>query len=320
MACMNTYALMKCNFVCSKFAHISKDGNSSSKSVLKNIQRSFHGHRICIVAVIYDHELVSLDHIESSTDRFQTFDTVFDLLCIQSVKSSDSCCRQCIGYHMASRHWNLHVEFPELSVLCHFSLETDIATHSFQSAALHIFAGNGSIFSVSEKYRLDAVVFFYSREFVVIAVEYDVFLHIFKDLCFCLQDTVSVPKIFQVAGSDVCDHAGVRFRDFCKAGHLTEITDSHFQNCNLVLITEAEYSQRKSQLIIEISLGFQCAVFLFQDRSDHLFCAGFSNTSCNSHNRNLQLLQIKLRNVFYCLKRRFYLNVRIIRTFKDSLG
>ena len=89
MACMNTYALMKCNFVCSKFAHISKDGNSSSKSVLKNIQRSFHGHRICIVAVIYDHELVSLDHIESSTDRFQTFDTVFDLLCIQSVKSSD---------------------------------------------------------------------------------------------------------------------------------------------------------------------------------------------------------------------------------------
>ena len=221
---------------------------------------------------------------------------------------------------MASWHWDIYMEFLELSVLCHFSLQTDVTAHSFQSTALHIFTGDRSIFSVSKKYRPDTVVFFYCGKLIIITIEYDIFLHIFKDLCFCFQDTVSVSKIFQMAGSDVCDHAGVRFRDLCKTGHLAEITDSHFQDRNLILATETEYSQRKSQFIVEIPLGFQGAVFLFQDRGDHLFCAGFSNTSCDSHNRNIKLLQIKLRNVLHCLKGRFYLNVRIVSTFKDPLG
>ena len=216
---------------------------------------------------------------------------------------------------MTSRHWNIYMKCLELSVLSHFSLQTDVTAHSLQATAFHIFTGNRSIFSVSEKYRLHTVVFLYCGELIIITVKYDIFLHILKNLCFCLQDAVSVPKVFQMTGSDVCDHAGVRFCDLCKTGHLTEITDSHFQNCDLIFITKAEYCQRKSQLIIEIPLGFQCTVFFLQHRGDHLFCAGLSNASCDSHNRNIKLLQIKLRNVFYCLKGGTYLDIRMIRSF-----
>ena len=87
-----------------------------------------------------------------------------------------------------------------------------------------------------------------------------------------------------------------------------------------IFITKAEYCQWKSQLIVEIPLGFQCTVFFLQHRGDHLFCAGLSNASCDSHNRNIKLLQIKLRNVFYCLKGGAYLDIRMIRPFKSSLG
>lgn len=41
LTCMNAYTFMKCSFISSKLTHIAKDGNLSSKSVLKNIQEAF---------------------------------------------------------------------------------------------------------------------------------------------------------------------------------------------------------------------------------------------------------------------------------------
>ena len=146
-----------------------------------------------------------------------------------------------------------------------------------------------------------------------------IFFQVFENLGFCFQDTVSVAQIFQMAGTDVCDHASIRSCNLRQAGHLTEIADSHFQNCDLILITKTENSEGKSQLIVEISLGFQSTVFLLQNGRDHFLGAGLANASCDSHYRDLKLLQVKLRNVLHCLKRRFHLNVWEICVFQSAL-
>ena len=73
-----------------------------------------------------------------------------------------------------------------------------------------------------------------------------VFLQIFKNLSFCFQYTVSVPKILQVTGTDIGDHTGVWSCNFCQTGHFAEIADSHFQNCDLILVTKTENSERKT--------------------------------------------------------------------------
>lgn len=41
LTCMNAYTFMKCSFIRSKLTHIAKNGNLSSKSVLKNIREAF---------------------------------------------------------------------------------------------------------------------------------------------------------------------------------------------------------------------------------------------------------------------------------------
>ena len=165
------------------------------------------------------------------------------------------------------------------------------------------------------------MIFFYCAKLVIIAVKNDISvrLHRRKDLCFCLQNSVSVSKIFQMAGSDICNDTGFRLCNFCKSGHFAKITDSHFQNCDLILISQSEYSKRKPQLIIKIPLGFQCSVLFLQNRGNNFFCTCFSHTSGNSHNRNLKLLQIKFCNILYCLKRRFYMDISVICPFLQSL-
>ena len=102
-----------------------------------------------------------------------------------------------------------------------------------------------------------------------------------------------------MTGSDVCDHAGVRSCDLCKSGHLAEITDSHFQDCNFIFITQSENCKRKSKFIVKVSLCFQSAVFLAEYRSDHFLGAGLTYTSGNPNYRNLKLLQIEFRNVSF---------------------
>ena len=165
------------------------------------------------------------------------------------------------------------------------------------------------------------MIFFYCGKLVIIAVENDISVGFQgrKDLCFCLQNSVSVTKVLQMTGSDICNDTGFRLCNFCKSGHFAKITDSHFQNCDLILISQSEYSKRKPQLIIKIPLGFQCSVLFLQNRGNNFFCTCFSHTSGNSHNRNLKLLQIKFCNVLYCLKRRFYLNISVICPFLQSL-
>ena len=116
-----------------------------------------------------------------------------------------------------------------------------------------------------------------------------------------------------MTGTDVCDHTGIRFCNLCQPGHLAKITDSHFQNCDLIFITKAEYCQWKSQLIVEIPLGFQYTVFFLQHRGNHLFCAGLSDTSGDTDYFDIELLPVVLGDPFDCLQRRCNLNVRSCR-------
>ena len=111
--------------------------------------------------------------------------------------------------------------------------------------------------------------------------------------------------------TDVGDHTGIRPRDLGQSVHLSEITDPHFQHCHLMFIPQVEHRKRQAQLIIEIPLGLQHLIFLRKYRGDHFLGAGLSHAACDPHNRNLQLLQIILRNILYRLKRRFHLDIGI---------
>ena len=87
----------------------------------------------------------------------------------------------------------------------------------------------------------------------------------FKNLCLCFQNTISVSQILQMAGTDIRDHAGVRSCNLRKSGHLTEITDPHFQNCNFISITQTENCERQTKFIVKVALCFQSMVFLVQN-------------------------------------------------------
>ena len=55
--------------------------------------------------------------------------------------------------------------------------------------------------------------------------------------------------------SDICDNADIRACNPGKRFHIAEMTDPHFKNSNFMLLTEIKYSQRKSDLVIEIPFG-----------------------------------------------------------------
>ena len=310
---MSSDFFMKRDLIFSKFSHISKDRHSSSFSVVKNIKGSFHGHRVCVVAVIHYQEFVCLDHFETSADRLQAFDTSLDLLDGKPVNASYSSCCQCIVDHMDPRCRNKHIK----SILA----KMNTAGNALESFALDLIRIYISLCIESEKYRFDAIVFTYCRQFIVITIQNNMSfrVHGLKDLCFGFEHTIAVSEIFEMAGSDICDHTGIRSGDLCQSGHLAKITDSHFQNCDLIFISQAENSQRKSQFIIKVSLCLECAVFFFKYRSDHFFCAGLANTSGDPDNRDLKLFQIKFCDILHCLKRRSYLDIWKICILQFSL-
>ena len=146
-----------------------------------------------------------------------------------------------------------------------------------------------------------------------------VFLQKFEYFCLSTQYTISVSQILQMAGTDIGDYTGIRSGNPCQPGHLSKITDSHFQHCQFILFPQAEHSQGQSQFIVKVSLCFQSAVFLAEYRSDHFLGAGLTYTSGNPNYRDLKLLQIEFRNVLYCLKGGFHHNVWKICTFQHML-
>ena len=62
-----------------QLSHISQDGYLSAKGVGKNVQRSFHRNRICIVAVVDNGISVCMDNMESAAYRLKALDPFFNL-------------------------------------------------------------------------------------------------------------------------------------------------------------------------------------------------------------------------------------------------
>ena len=103
-----------------------------------------------------------------------------------------------------------------------------------------------------------------------------------------LQDSVSCSKILKMCISDISDHAHIRAGDLSQWFHISKVADSHLKNCNLMFLTDIEYGQRKSNLIIEVSFCFQYIIFLGKYRCDHFFCACLSNTSSDTYNFDIE--------------------------------
>ena len=67
-----------------------------------------------------------------------------------------------------------------------------------------------------------------------------------KYLCLSFQYTITISQIFQMTGTNVGDHTGIWLCNRRQTMHLTKIADSHFQNCDLILVTKAEYGEWKT--------------------------------------------------------------------------
>ena len=61
--------------------------------------------------------------------------------------------------------------------------------------------------------------------------------------------------------SDVCHHTHIRSGNPAESVHFSEIADPHFQNGNLMLLSDGKHGKRKADLVIKIPLGLVHAVF-----------------------------------------------------------
>ena len=104
-----------------------------------------------------------------------------------------------------------------------------------------------------------------------------------KHLCLCLQDSVSCTKIFQMTQTNICDHPDIRLCHRCQTVHLSKIGNSHFQYRDFVFCANLKNSERKSDLIVKVSLCLKHFIPLFQNGSYHFLGACFSDTSRNSN-------------------------------------
>lgn len=120
------------------------------------------------------------------------------------------------------------------------------------------------------------MIFFYCAKLVIIAVKNDISvrLHRRKDLCFAFRTPSLSPRFsrWQVPIFVMTQVSGFAI---LQVWSFRQITDSHFQNCDLILISQSEYSKRKPQLIIKIPLGFQCSVLFLQNRGNNFFVLVF---------------------------------------------
>ena len=89
--------------------------------------------------------------------------------------------------------------------------------------------------------------------------------------------------------------------------------DTHLKYGNLCILRHIEDRDRKSPFVIEVSKCFMYMIFLSQNRGNHLFGTGLSDTSGNSDNFHIKRITIKLGNVKQCLPCGFYQNIRKIR-------
>ena len=64
-----------------------------------------------------------------------------------------------------------------------------------------------------------------------------------------------------MALADIRYHTDIWPRNLTQAVHLAKITDTHFQNGNLMFLTQTKHSKRQPQLIIKVPQSLKHPVF-----------------------------------------------------------
>ena len=144
-----------------------------------------------------------------------------------------------------------------------------------------------------------------SPQLIVISIQDHaaVLLHIGEDFCLRAEHAVPVPEELQMAGPDIGDDHDVRIRDPGKPGHIPEMTHAHLKHGDLMFIPQPEDSQRKSEIIVEVSFGLQRIELHRQDRGDHLFGRSLAHRARDPDHRDLHDSQILPRDLLKCALR-----------------
>ena len=114
--------------------------------------------------------------------------------------------------------------------------------------------------------------------------------------------------------TDICDDRRVRL---CGGGHsrdLAEMVHAHFNDGGLCFRRDAEQRFGHTDLVIEVSLGFERIIFPREHGMCHFFCGRFSDAACNGDQLYILAgVPIKPRNIQKRLPGVFDQHVRHIR-------
>ena len=80
-----------------------------------------------------------------------------------------------------------------------------------------------------------------------------------EDLALGSEDILSAAEVSDVGVSDICDDSHIGLRDPDKIVDLTQMVHAHLHNSRFVVRINPEYCQRNSDMIVEISIRFECA-------------------------------------------------------------
>ena len=140
---------------------------------------------------------------------------------------------------------------------------------------------------------------FQRRKQGIVAVYHQrrILCHAVLDLQLCLADALLCLEVFNVRIADVGDYADARLCRPGKAADLAEVGHSHFNDSCLVAVLQPEQGLGETDLVVEVSLGFQGGILGFQHAGDHLLGGRLSHTAGDAHQRGVELLPIKPCNL-----------------------
>ena len=104
-------------------------------------------------------------------------------------------------------------------------------------------------------------------------------------LIFRPRDSGDRIEIFQMHGGNVGHHRLVGQRDPGQGRDLSSVRHSHLNHSNIVLGLEHQQSERKTKMIVEISLGAMHAVFRGQQMGHRFFGGGLAHRSGDADGR-----------------------------------
>ena len=290
--------------ILSKLKHITENSHLASRCRRKQIDRCFHGYRICIIAVINDNFISGLNQMTASCNSLNMADTRRDFF-LRHIKLNSHCrCCHSIVDHMLTRQRDIgmHQHIPHMN----------IRTASQQSTILNMICPDGIIFVHTKSYRCFAVNVMNCCQLIIITIDNHCSfrIHEVKNLGFCPKNAISVNKIFQMTLPDIRHHTDIRSGHFTETMHFTKCIDSHLKNRNLIIILNPKNRQRQTDFIIIVAGCFMYFILLSKNGCNEFFCTGLTHTAGDTHHPDIQLLTIKSSSLLQSHKTVFHKDTR----------